>query len=133
MHTQTQRFPYTALAALAIAATTLNAQAASQPLDLRGQGQGQGQDQDYYRLEDGRTLEISRQGRRLLLYVDGGAAEALAPLSPSRLRSGNGRLKLQFNSTPKGSVYTVRWSAEAADSARSTVSTRASTLPPAST
>ena len=117
MHTQTQRFPYTALAALAIAATTLNAQAASQPLDLRGQGQ----DQDYYRLEDGRTLEISRQGRRLLLYVDGGAAEALATLSTSRLRSGNGRLKLQFNSTPKGSVYTVRWSAEAADSARSTV------------
>ena len=62
--------------------------------------------QGRYALADGRALEISRQGTRLAAVLDG-TEQPLLAVSPTRLQSADGALKLDFAAADNGSVHHV--------------------------
>jgi len=66
--------------------------------------------QGRYVLSDGRTLEVARQGARLLAALDGRADATMLALSATRLQSADGALVLDFDAAPNGSVAAVRLS-----------------------
>jgi hypothetical protein len=63
--------------------------------------------QGRYALSDGRMLEVSRQGRRVAVVIDGRERPLLA-VSATRLQSSDGRVTLDFRAAANGSVDQVQ-------------------------
>jgi hypothetical protein len=61
-----------------------------------------------YRLADGRTLAVQRRARTLIAEFDDGAETALVALSATRFAAPDGRLALDFEAAPNGSVHGLR-------------------------
>jgi hypothetical protein len=57
-----------------------------------------------YELSDGRTLELSARGRQLVAHLDGAATTVLRATGAQRYASRDGRLQVQLDVQPNGSV-----------------------------
>lgn len=85
------------IAALMACTIPTHASAAADPRDCVG----------YYQLADGRTLWVSRAGRRMYATIDGYPSRQILPAGGSTFISRQGDLRLDFVEHANGGVFEV--------------------------
>lgn len=64
--------------------------------------------QGRYELADGRQLAVTQRGHKLLVQVNDQPAVEVMPAGAATFASGSGKLRIEFDQYPNGSVAGVR-------------------------